>query len=107
MSGIEYGPIRPPGRTDLLRELRIAADVVRWAPAWLANKPATATQPRTVLLLPGFGTGPRAMRAMQSFLLGRGHRARDWGLGRNTGEVLQQRAGLHRCLVAAGAPHRS
>ncbi len=105
MSGIEYGPIRPPGRVDLLRELRIAADVVRWAPAWLATRPATTKQPRTVLLLPGYGTGPRAMRSMQSFLHGRGHRARDWGLGRNTGEVRRQRAGLARVVDEALIEH--
>jgi hypothetical protein len=59
MSPISYDPISPPGRFDALQELR----------------------------LPGFGTGSRAMRVMESFLTRQGHRVRDWGLGRNNGET--------------------
>lgn len=102
---IEYAPIRPPSRLSMLRELRLATDVVRWMPAWLARSPDKAARPRTVLLLPGFGTSPRSMRAMQAFLIRRGHRARDWGLGRNTGDVTRQRAALAGIVETSIAAH--
>jgi pimeloyl-ACP methyl ester carboxylesterase len=91
---IDPEPISPPGRLDTLQELRLPIDVLRWAPSWLAMKSGRATQPRTAILCPGFGAGPRSMRVMESFLRRRGHRARDWGLGRNTGDARQLRARL-------------
>lgn len=102
---IQYAPIRPPGRLDLLRELRLAADVVRWTPSWLASRPRKATVPRTVLLLPGFGASPRSMRVMEGALRRAGHRARDWGLGINTGEVKKLRAGLADVVDSELAAH--
>jgi len=62
-------------------------------------KSGRATEPRTVILLPGFGAGPRSMRLMQAFLRRRGHRARDWGLGRNTGDARRFRADLRRVVA--------
>jgi pimeloyl-ACP methyl ester carboxylesterase len=91
---IDYEPIDPPGRLDTLQELRLPIDVLRWAPSWLAMKSGRAVQPRTIVLCPGFGAGPRSMRVMEAFLRRRGHRARDWGLGRNTGEAKQLRLKL-------------
>jgi pimeloyl-ACP methyl ester carboxylesterase len=102
---IKYAPIRTPGRLDLLKELRLAADVVRWTPAWFALKAGAATRPRTVLLLPGFGATPRSMRFMEGFLQRRGHRVRDWGLGPNTGEVRKLRARLAKVVDASIAAH--
>jgi pimeloyl-ACP methyl ester carboxylesterase len=95
---IDYEPIAPPGKVDALRELRLPIDVLRWAPTWLAMRARRAAQPRTAILLPGFGAGPRSMRVMESFLRRRGHRARDWGLGTNTGDARQFRAKLQRVV---------
>ncbi len=102
---IDYEPITPPGRLDALRELRLPMDVLRWVPSWLAMKSGCAAQPRTVILLPGFGAGPRAMRVMESFLRRRGHRVRDWGLGVNTGDVRKLRAQLRPVVEASMAMH--
>jgi pimeloyl-ACP methyl ester carboxylesterase len=103
---IQYEPITPPGRREALQELRLPLDVLRWAPSWLAMKSRRTARPRTAILLPGFGAGPRSLRAMASFLRRRGHRAGDWGLGVNTGNVLQLRAGLKRIVESSIAAHR-
>lgn len=101
MSPITYEPIAPPGRFDTLQELRLPVDALRWAPSWLATRPRPAVHPRSVVILPGFGTGPRAMRVMESFLRRHGHRVRDWGLGRNTGEAKKLRLALEPIVQAA------
>ncbi len=102
---IEYEPITPPGRLDALRELRLPIDALRWAPSWLAMKSGRAAQPRTVILLPGFGAGPTSMRVVESFLRRRGHRALEWGLGLNTGDVRKFRAKLAHVVEQAIAAH--
>jgi len=102
---IEYESITPPGRLDLLRELRLPIDALGWAPSWLAMKSGRAAEPRTVILLPGFGAGPRSMRVVESFLRRRGHRARDWGLGLNTGDVRKFRAKLTHVVERAIVEH--
>lgn len=102
---IDHEPIAPPGKLDALQELRLPIDVLRWAPSWLAMKSRRATQPRTAILCPGFGAGPRSMRIMESFLRRRGHRARDWGLGLNTGDAKQLRARLKRVVEESIATH--
>jgi pimeloyl-ACP methyl ester carboxylesterase len=45
------------------------------------------------------------MRVMESFLRRRGHRARDWGLGRNTGDARQLRARLKGIVEESIAAH--
>jgi len=102
---IDYEPITPPGRLDALQELRLPMDVLRWVPSWLTMKSGHAAQPRTAILLPGFGAGPRAMRIMESHLRRRGHRARDWGLGVNTGDVKKLRVKLRSVVEASIAEH--
>ena len=102
---IDYEPITAPGRLDLLQELRLPMDALRWVPSWLAMKSGRAAQPRTAILLPGFGVGPRAMRIMESYLRRRGHRVRDWGLGVNTGDVKKLRAQLGPVVAASMATH--
>jgi len=102
---IDYEPITPPGRRDTLQEFRLPLDLLRWAPSWLAMKSGHAAQPRTVILLPGFGAGPRSMRVMEVFLRRRGHRPRDWGLGLNTGDARQFRGRLKRVVEASIAAH--
>jgi pimeloyl-ACP methyl ester carboxylesterase len=102
---IDYEPITPPGKFDALQELRLAIDVLRWCPSWLAMKSRRASQPRTAILLPGFGAGPRSMRVMESFLRRRGHRVRDWGLGPNNGDARRLRALLQPIVEESIAAH--
>jgi pimeloyl-ACP methyl ester carboxylesterase len=102
---IDYEPITPPGRLDALQELRLPMDMLRWAPSWLAMKSGRAARPRTAILLPGFGAGPRAMRIMESFLRRRGHRVRDWGLGVNTGDARKLREKLKPVVKESIATH--
>jgi pimeloyl-ACP methyl ester carboxylesterase len=103
MAPIDYEPITPPGRLGALQELRLPVDALRWLPAWLATRQRRADRPRTVILLPGFGAGPASMRVMQAYLHRRGHRARDWGLGRNTGQAMQLRARLEDVVAESCA----
>jgi pimeloyl-ACP methyl ester carboxylesterase len=98
---IEYDPITPPRRLDALRELRLPLDALRWLPRWLAATTGRAARPRTVLLLPGYGAGPRSMRVIETFLRRRGHRVRDWGLGVNTGDAKRLRSRLQDVVKAA------
>lgn len=89
---IHYDPIDPPGLRGTLRELRLPLDAVRWAATWLTGPPqkrTVAAQPRTLMLLPGFGASPRSMWPMAAYLRGLGHQVHDWSLGRNTGQVPQ------------------
>jgi len=102
---IEYEPITPPRRLDALRELRLPLDVLRWVPSWLAKADARAVRPRTVILLPGYGTGPRSMRIIEAFLRARGHRVRDWGLGVNNGDARRLRSLLTGVVDAAVQQH--
>jgi pimeloyl-ACP methyl ester carboxylesterase len=101
MSPIEYDPITPPGRLDPLQELRLPVDAIGWMPSWFAMKRRRTTRPRSVILLPGFGTGPRALRLMEAVLRRRGHHVRDWGLGTNTGEARKLREALEPIVQSA------
>jgi pimeloyl-ACP methyl ester carboxylesterase len=105
---IEYEPITPPGRFDALQELRLPVDMLRWAPSLLTMKARRTAHPRTAILLPGFGAGPRSMRVMESYLRRRGHRVRDWGLGVNNGDARKFRVQLERIveesIAAYGEP---
>lgn len=102
---IDYETIAPPGRLATLQEFRLPLDALRWGPSWVAMKSRRTTRPRTAILLPGFGMGPRSMRLMESFLRRRGHRVRDWGLGRNTGEAQRLRTRLQSVVADSIAAH--
>jgi len=102
---IDYEPIAPPGRLATLQECRLPVDVLRWVPSWIAARSQRTTEPRTAVLLPGFGMGPRSMRVMESFLRRRGHRVRDWGLGRNTGDARRLRSKLRSVVDESIAAH--
>ena len=89
-----------PSLTKLLRELELLV-----APARRIGRPidiSLASNPQTIILMPGFGTGPRKMRYMAQCLERAGHRTKRWGLGHNWGvapeamEVLEERL----CAVA-------
>ncbi|HET7204285.1 MAG TPA: alpha/beta fold hydrolase [Steroidobacteraceae bacterium] len=105
---IEYETIAPPSRRETLAELRLPFDALRWTPDWFTLPRARAAVPRHVMLLPGFGGGPRSLAALKRYLRRRGHDADDWGLGRNTGRVPQLRAAMHGRVEArvraAGEP---
>lgn len=102
----DHDPITPPGAREALQELRLPLDMLGWAPALLKTRARRAVEPRNVVLLPGFGTGPRSMRIMEGFLRRAGHHVRDWGLGRNTGEVKWQRAEMVRIVEEVIDRHR-
>jgi pimeloyl-ACP methyl ester carboxylesterase len=108
MSPISYDPIPPPGRLRPLHELRLPVDVLTWMPTWLTTRTRPAAEPRSVLLLPGFGTGPRATRIVGRFLARRGHHVSDWGLGVNSGEARKLRVALEPVVASrverAGEP---
>ena len=91
---IEYEAIAPPTRRETLAELRLPFDALRWTPAWFTLPRGRAAVSRSVILLPGFGGGPRSLMALKRYLRRRGHAADDWGLGRNTGHVAELRAAL-------------
>jgi pimeloyl-ACP methyl ester carboxylesterase len=105
---IQYDPIAPPDRLQTLQELRLPFDALRWAPAWLTLPRGPASEPRTVMLLPGFGGGPRSLAALKRHLRRRGHDADDWGLGRNTGHMTKVMPILHgrvaHLVQKAGGP---
>ena len=100
MSRAKPEPIRTPGPRDLLRELRLPVDALRWVPDLVSTRPRRARHPASVVLLPGFGTGPRAMHALEVYLRGCGHRVRDWGLGHNTGDAQRLRVALEPMIGA-------
>jgi len=81
--------VRAPSLGMLWRELGGLVDRNRtFEPA------ATAEQPRTVMLLPGFGAHPARMARMQAALGKAGHSVHDWGLGFNFGPTPENFAYL-------------
>ncbi len=58
-----------------------------------------ARNPQTIILLPGFGTGPRKMRYLASHLERAGHRTKRWGLGRNMGVAREAMERLEDRLI--------
>ena len=42
---------------------------------------------RTIMLLPGYGAGPRTMYPLASFLRSKNYKVTQWGLGTNIGEI--------------------
>jgi pimeloyl-ACP methyl ester carboxylesterase len=105
MNPISYDSITPPDRLDLLRELRLPVDALGWVPSLLATKVRRTARPQSVLLLPGYGTSPTAMRVLEVFLRRHGHRVRDWGLGRNTGAARELRVALEPIVRAVIDEH--
>lgn len=77
----------PPPRT-VLGELRAAREPIRLATRW-SSLPRSTTTPRTVVTVPGIGTGDASMAPLRSYLRRIGHIAQGWTLGRNSGDVKQ------------------
>ncbi len=58
-----------------------------------------ATRPQTIILMPGFATGPTRMRYMARRLEEAGHRTKRWGLGRNWGVAEASMEQLEKRLI--------
>lgn len=76
-----------PSWADGLKELRTGWDLMRLA----ARTPELLRAPRgdgrAVVLIPGFRANDASLTPLRSFLGQRGHDARPWGLGTNTGDL--------------------
>ncbi len=72
----------PPARSLLLKETRVARDVMRMALRLLRRR-HEAIDSAPVMLLPGFGADEYAMVPLQRQLIRHGIHAEHWGLGRN------------------------
>ncbi|MFU7529424.1 esterase/lipase family protein [Qipengyuania sp. ASV99] len=57
-----------------------------------------AKRPQTIILMPGFATGPTRMRYMARNLEKAGHRTKRWGLGRNWGVAADSLTRLEQRL---------
>lgn len=60
---------------------------------------ARSTNPRTVLVLPGFAAHPRKLRYMARQLERAGHNAKRWGQGRNWGPTPERFAQIEKRLL--------
>ena len=84
---METKTIRPPARSDLLREVGLLGDLGRL----LLESGDLAGQPKgdggPVVVLPGFGGSDAATALLRAYLRHLDHDARGWGLGRNLGDV--------------------
>lgn len=80
-------PVSAPERYAWLREGLTVLEFPRLA----ARAGELLRQPRgdghTVILFPGYGASGASMSMMRAYLRQLGHDARDWGLGRNDGQV--------------------
>lgn len=93
--------VKGPSLRHLLGELEVFAEPFRRIGR---DFPVQRTKhPRTVMLLPGFGTHPVRMRYMAQQLERAGHKVKRWGLGFNLGPTEQNLALLERRLVALRA----
>lgn len=77
-----------PRAALLLNEITWVADPIKRIFNPLVVAPAKS--PKTVMLLPGFGSHPRRMRHMAQTMKAAGHVARDWGMGFNLGATAER-----------------
>ena len=91
-AGVSGPPIR-----YLLGELDFLTEPLRRTKADL--EVAKASEPRVVMLLPGFATHPVRMRHMARQLEKAGHKVKRWGLGFNFGPSAENFARLSRRVV--------
>ncbi len=76
--------LRPPPRSAMLGELRTAVSLVRMVPALVRARPrAVDADAAVAILVPGFGTGDRAMLPLRRYLQSHGIAAESWGQGVN------------------------
>jgi len=93
-------PDQERGKPDLLRfmgELELLLEPAR-RPFRRLKVPRTK-RPQTIIIMPGFATGPNRMRYMAQKLEQAGHRTKRWGLGRNWGVAEASMERLEERLV--------
>ncbi len=95
--------VRPPSMRMLLGELQ-AVRPGRRAVRQMTITPAR--QPQPVMLLPGFGSHPIRMKALERALGKAGHSAEDWGLGFNFGPSVENFDFLCDRVRRMAAEHR-
>ena len=71
----------------MLRELDLLLEPGRRLTRSIEITPAR--DPQKIILIPGFGTGPRKMRYMAQQLERAGHKVKRWGLNRNMGVAAE------------------
>ncbi len=76
-----------PTRADRVKELRTGWDVMRLVARTPELLRAQRGDGRAVVLVPGFRANDASLLPLRSFLSQRGHDARAWGLGTNTGDL--------------------
>jgi hypothetical protein len=76
-----------PSTLARLGELRIGVQFLRLAVAAPKLISGKATKPRSVIVLPGFGTGDSSTVPLRAYLSRRGHHCVGWKLDTNKGEV--------------------
>lgn len=89
--------VKGPPLKHLLGELDVLAEPFRRAGRTFPVR--RAEHPRTVMLLPGFGTHPVRMRYMAQQLERAGHKVKRWGLGFNFGPTEKNIAQLEVRLI--------
>ncbi|HMA37386.1 MAG TPA: alpha/beta hydrolase [Chloroflexia bacterium] len=89
-------PAKAPALVTLLLEGRAIYELqaLVWAQPWLQRTPRG--DGHAVLVLPGFGAGDLSTLPLRQFLQSRGYNAHPWGLGINTGPILEFE---HRAMV--------
>lgn len=80
-------PIEAPDAWARGFELLAFVDVLSGLPTLACPSRAESGRGRTVILLPGFATSPKAMSGVQRVASSLGFKVRDWGLGLNNGQV--------------------
>ncbi len=93
-------PDEERGKPDILRfmgELELLLEPAR-RPFRRIDIPKT-TNPQTIIVMPGFATGPNRMRYMAEKLEEAGHRTKRWGLGRNWGVAEASMERLEERLI--------
>ena len=90
--------LRAPSPAYVMREARGLIEL----PRLLLRFPSLARQPRgngePVLILPGYGAGDGSTMILKGYLRLLSYRARGWGLGRNSGTVVDSLPRLLRRL---------
>ncbi|SDE14977.1 thioesterase domain-containing protein [Aquimonas voraii] len=75
--------LSPPATSARWAELRAAPDLLAMAAHLAIGGVRRASNPRRVVVLPGFGADDRVMWPLRKQLARAGHEVQPWGLGRN------------------------
>ena len=103
--GIPDDDTRAPSLGLLLREARVLLEVPRFLIGSRGLRDLPRGDGHPVLLIPGFGADPLAMRPLQRALTKLGYAAEDWGQGRNLGMRPQVKQGLAQKLESLAKRH--